>query len=350
MSTPNILFTSLLLNPLLTLKNRIVMAPMTRNMAHDDLSPTVSMKEYYARRADAGLIITEGTVVAYNARGYSHTPGIFTTKQTEQWKAVTDAVHERDGRIFLQLWHVGRVSHPDFINGQLPISASATSMTGKLSRSELTYVQAKAADENDIDEVIHCFRLGAKNAMLAGFDGVEIHGANGYLIDQFLHYDTNKRTDQYGITPENMARLPLAVVNACGSEIGYERVSIRLSPGAYLHQVAGDVRDAAVFSYLLHELNKLMLCYVHTGNVDDAVRFDELNQMTMTAFIRKNYTGMLIASGNYQLDDAETKINNGEFDLVSIGRPFIANPDLVQKAYQQTALIPFNPDMLTVLY
>lgn len=346
----NTLFSSYHLTDSLTLKNRIVMAPMTRNMANDDFSPTDAMCDYYTRRTDAGFIVTEGTIISADARGFTHTPGIFTSKQIECWKKITDSVHQKDGIIFLQLWHVGRVSHPDFRDGERPISASETVMHGRLSRSDLTFGQSKAATLDEINSIIGCFQTAATNAMLAGFDGIEIHGANGYLIDQFLHFDTNHRTDEFGLTPENMSRFPLAVINACGKAIGYEKIGIRLSPGAYLNQIKGDMRDADVFSYLLSQLNTQAIAYVHTGNFDDSSTFKELHNLTMTAFIRSHYHGTIIASGNYNLKKAATCISKNEFDLVSIGKPFIANPDLIQKLRDGNSLISYDNEMLKKLF
>jgi N-ethylmaleimide reductase len=247
----NILFTEYPLNKLLTLKNRILMAPMTRCQSDANFVPTPKMIAYYARRADAGLIITEGTIISKDARGHDFVPGIFTPQHVEKWRLITEAVHERGGLIFCQLWHVGRVSHPDFLNGQLPISASETTMTGKISRSHgLVFGKSRAATLADITDLVATYATAAKNARAAGFDGVEIHGANGYLIDQFLHNHTNLRHDQYGGSIENMARFALEIVNACGAEIGMERVAIRLSPGAYLNEIIGEPRDGEVFQWL----------------------------------------------------------------------------------------------------
>ncbi|KTD65983.1 alkene reductase [Legionella spiritensis] len=333
------------------LKNRIVMAPMTRNMANDDLSPTEQMAEYYARRADAGLIITEGTIIAPDGRGYSNVPGIFTDAHIDKWHQVTDAVHRRDGRIFLQIWHVGRVSHPHFLDGELPVSASVTTMTGKVSRANhLTYGQSREASRSDIKRLVADYANACKNAIKAGFDGVEIHGANGYLIDQFLHYDTNHRHDEYGASSQNMARFALEVVAACCEEIGSNRVGIRLSPGAYLNQITGDRRDADVFQFLLTQLNETGLAYVHTGNFNDALTFKELADKTMTAFIREYYRGVVIASGSYDLKQAGQGIKNHQFDLIAMGRPFIANPDLITRIKNQSELIPYQPGMLETLY
>jgi N-ethylmaleimide reductase len=339
------------LNKEIRLKNRIVMAPMTRNMANDDLSPTSLMKDYYTRRADAGLIITEGTIIRADAKGYSNVPGIFTNEHIDGWRQVTDSVHADSGHIFLQIWHLGRVSHPHFLNGQLPISASETIMTGRVNRAEgLNYGASRAATLNEIKDIIDSYAIAAKNAIEAGFDGVEIHGANGYLIDQFLHYYTNHRTDAYGGTPENMARFALDVVKACGEAIGYERVGIRLSPGAYLNEIIGDNRDALVFKYLLEQLNNIAIAYVHTGNFNDKALFAELNNQTMTSFIHSHYKGTLIACGSYDFAEGQDKIENNEFDLLGIGRPFIANPDLIHKLHNNEMIRSYGGEMLQSLY
>jgi N-ethylmaleimide reductase len=351
MSVKETLLQAFPLNQLFTLKNKIVMAPMTRAKADVNLVPTQDMVDYYARRADAGLIITEGTAIQSDALGYSYVPGIFTQDQIEQWRRVTDAVHRRDGVIFLQLWHVGRVSHPDFLNGALPISPSATEMTGHIPRSNgLMFGQSRAAILSEIKALINDYAEAAVNAMNAGFDGVEIHGANGYLIDQFLHYDTNQRVDGYGGSLENRVRFALEVVKACGDRIGYERVGLRLSPGAYLNQIVGDIRDADVFKYLLEQLNPLQLAYVHTGNFDDAIKFPELGELTMTAFIRTHYQGTVIASGGYTIDNAHQGLANSDFDLIAIGRPFIANPDLIERIRHGHEMKSYDVSMLNTLY
>lgn len=351
MSNESILFEKYHLNHLFTLKNKILMAPMTRAKADNNLVPTQAMAEYYARRADAGLIITEGTVISPDALGYSNVPGIFNTTQIDKWKIVTNAVHQKNGLIFMQIWHVGRVSHPHFLNGKLPVSPSATTMTGRISRSEgLTYGESRALTLPEIEGLITCYANAAENAIRAGFDGIEIHGANGYLIDQFMHYHTNKRDDEYGGSLENMARFALEVVQACGKAIGYERVGLRLSPGAYLNEIVGDKRDADVFKYLLEKLNHYPIAYVHTGNFNDTTRFEELNNMTMTAFIRSHYQGTVVAAGGYTLDRASQAISRGDFDLVAIGRPFIANPDLITRLRKHEALISYDSSMLSTLY
>lgn len=347
----NILFSPYQLTDVLTLKNRIVMAPMTRNMADDSFVPTQAMLEYYQRRADAGLIVTEGTIIRPDARGYSNVPGIYTDAQIAGWRRITDAVHAKQGMIFSQIWHVGRVSHPVFLDNQLPLSCSETMMTGEVKRSNhLLHGKSRAASLQEIEELISDYAQAAKNAIRAGFDGVEIHGANGYLIDQFLHYHTNLRTDQYGGTPENMARFAVEVVKACGEAIGYERVGIRLSPGAYLNEIVGDARDGAVFQCLLEQLNELSIAYIHTGSFDDSKRYSELNNQEMTTFIRSHYDGTVIACGGYTLEKAEHDIQKNRFDLVAIGKPFIANHDLIHLAKHHLPMRHYDAAMLSVLY
>lgn len=347
----DILFTSYQINMTLQLKNRIIMAPMTRNFAADDLSPTSAMADYYARRAAAGLIVTEGTIIRSDGTCCSHAPGIFSQQQVEGWKRVTEKVHQQNGHIFCQIWHVGRVSHPHFLNGKLPLAPSATKMSGRVYRSEgLHHGPSREATLKEIANLIESYAQAAENAIAAGFDGVEIHGANGYLIDQFLHYHTNLRQDAYGGSPENMARFATEVIHACGKIIGYERTALRLSPGAYLNEMVGDTRDAAVFQILLEQLNPLHLAYIHTGNFDDKTVFETLHHQTMTQFMRGHYQGTLVASGGYQFHEAAQGITNKQFDLIAIGRPFIANPNLIERLKNDQEIVGYNADMLKTLY
>ncbi|HTM63741.1 MAG TPA: alkene reductase [Gammaproteobacteria bacterium] len=350
MQNDNILFSEFKLNQLFTLRNRIVMAPMTRVNATAEFVPTQLMVDYYSRRADAGLIITEGTIISPDARGHDFVPGIFSNEQIVKWREVTDAVHARGGLIFCQLWHVGRVSHPNFLGGKLPVSASETVMTGRISRSELMFGKCRALTVEEISELVKQYAQAAKNAIAAGFDGVEIHGANGYLIDQFLHYHTNLRHDDYGGSVENMARFPLAVVRACGEAVGFERVALRLSPGAYLNEITGDMRDGKVFQYLLAELQQLPIAYLHTGNFDHTKIFPELDNLSMTHFMRMYHNGTLVAAGSYDIAAAEYGIKTNHFDLSAFGRPFIANPDLVSKIRNNEPLVKYDVSMLKTLY
>lgn len=331
----------------LKLKNRIVMAPMTRRRAHDDGVPGEVMIQYYANRADAGLIITEGTLISEDAIGYGNIPGIYKESHVDGWKKITDAVHDKGGLIFLQLWHCGRVSHPVFHGGRLPISASATCMTEtQLGSSGYHAGESRAATIGEIKKLIDDYANAARNAMSAGFDGVELHGANGYLIDQFLHYCTNLRSDHYGGSPENMARFCLECVDACGEAIGYDRVGLRLSPGGHMAEIRTDEKDRQVFATLLQQLEEFDIAYIHTGNFDDSVKFPLLNNMSMTEFLCAYYMGNLIATGGYTVDSAELGIRGGRFDLVAMGRPFIANEDLIKKVGQGIALTAYSPDML----
>ena len=265
------LFRPIDLSSQLTLPNRIVMAPMTRSMATDELVPTDAMAKYYARRGEAGLIITEATIVRPDGQGYANTPGIYSRAQIDGWRRVTEAVHDAGGRIFLQLWHVGRVSHPFFLGGKRPIAPSAVALSGSLPRRrDLEYGTPRELNEREIQTLIEDFAIAARNAMNSGFDGVEIHGANGYLIDQFLHFHSNRRTDGWGGDPERMARFPLAIVDAVLRETGEGRTGLRLSPGAYVH-MNGDSKDAKVFQFLLSRLDGQQLAYVHAGIFDDKI-------------------------------------------------------------------------------
>ncbi|RMF58300.1 MAG: alkene reductase, partial [Calditrichaeota bacterium] len=269
--------------------------------------------------------------------------------QIQGWRRVTEAVHEKGGLIFAQLWHVGRVSHPFYLGGKLPVAPSAVPLSGPIKRKpELEYGTPRALQVDEIQEIIKDYARAAANAIEAGFDGIELHGANGYLIDQFLHYHTNRRKDEYGGTPEKMARFALEVVQAVCDQIGAERTGIRLSPGAY-HYIESDERDPLVFQYLLTQLNRMGIAYVHTGIFDDSIYFENL-RATATEFLRKHYTGTVIACGNYTPETAAKGILDKKFDLIAFGRPFIANPDLIQKIKSGEPLKPYHPDMLKTLY
>lgn len=349
----NDLFQPYVLNNALTLNNRILMAPLTRCMADENLVPTQTMAEYYGRRAEAGLIISEAVIIRPDGQGYPNTPGLFSQAQIEGWKVVTNTVHQRGGKIFAQLWHTGRVAHPFFFqknnNHCADVMApSAIAVEGTVPRMrELVYQVPKAVTEADINQLVIDYAQAAKNAMEAGFDGVEIHGANGYLIDQFLHYDSNRRTDNYGETPENMSRFPLAVVDAIISAIGHQRTAIRVSPGAYFNMSANS-KDRQVFDYLLTQLEKRDLAYLHEGMFDDTMTFDYLGG-TVSEYLRANYSKTLVAAGGYTAAAASAAINENKFDLVAIGRAFIANPDYVIKVKQGAKLVDYSETMLTSL-
>ncbi|EKF9637285.1 alkene reductase [Vibrio cholerae] len=345
----DILFQPYALNDVITLNNRIAMAPLTRCMADDDLVPTDAMVAYYARRADAGLIISEATIIRPDGQGYPNTPGLFTQAQIAGWKKVTEAVHANGGKIFAQLWHTGRVAHPAFFAGEYVLAPSALGVEGSVPRRrELQYTVPKAASQAEIKQLVADYAQAAENARLAGFDGVEIHGANGYLIDQFLHFDSNQRSDEYGETPANMARFALEVVDAVIARIGAERTALRVSPGAYFN-IKADSRDREVFDYLLPELEKRNLAYLHEGMFDDSVTFDFLGGR-VSNYLRQHYSKTLMGVGGFSAETGATAIENNEFDLLAIGRPFIANPDYIARVQQGEELKAYQDSMLTELY
>jgi len=347
-----ILLTPYTLNATLTLKNRIVMAPLTRCFASEGFVPTAQSVAYYARRADVGLIISEATIIRADGQGYPNTPGIFTSAQTAGWREVTTQVHAQGGKFFMQLWHVGRVSHPIYLHDQLPIAPSAVPMKGRLPRSPvkgLEYGMPRALAIEEILPIISAYAQAAENAIISGCDGVEIHGANGYLIDQFLHYHTNRRTDEYGGSPEKNARFALEVVDAVIKRIGKERVGIRLSPGVHAN-LESHPDDVPVFKYLLPQLQHRDLVYIHTGIFDDGMTFDYLGGIGSTEFLRQHYQGTLMGCGNYTVETAANAIQQKKFDLVAIGRPLIANPDFMSKVKRGEPLKPFEETMLTTLY
>ena len=341
------LFDSFSLNDTITLQNRILMAPLTRCMADENLVPTDLMAQYYGRRADAGLIISEAAIIRPDGQGYPNTPGIFNQSQIEGWKKITKAVHQNGGKIFAQLWHTGRIAHSHF-SGVSTVAPSAIAKSGTVARMrELTYEVPKAVNQEEIAQLIVDYTNAAKNAIAAGFDGIEIHGANGYLIDQFLHHDTNRRDDEFGGTAENMARFPLAVVDAIIDAIGNEKTALRVSPGAYVN-LAGDDRDRQVFDYLLPELEKRNLAYLHIGIFDDSQEFEYLNG-TASSYVRAHYNNTLVGVGSYTAKSASQAIKNNQFDLIAIGRPFIANPDYVAKVRKNEPLKEYSEEMLASL-
>lgn len=340
------------LNSTIKLNNRILMAPLTRCMADDDLVPTQAMADYYARRAEAGLIISEAIIIRPDGQGYPNTPGLFNQAQIKGWKKVTDAVHHNGGKIFAQLWHTGRVAHPFFYgkgnDNAVVIAPSAIGVEGSVPRMrELTYKTPKAATLDDIESLITDYAQAATNAMNAGFDGVEIHGANGYLIDQFIHHNSNHRTDEYGSSNENMTRFPLAIVDAIIDKIGNERTALRISPGAYFN-MEGDSRDRGVFDYLLPQLEKRDLAFLHIGIFDDSMEFDYLGG-SASSYVRENYKNTLVGVGSYTAEKASNAIASNKFDLIAIGRPFIANHDYVAKVRNKKPLVSYSEDMLASL-
>jgi N-ethylmaleimide reductase len=314
-----------------TLSNRTVMAPLTRNRAAAGLVPAPLAVEYYGQRASAGLLITEASQVSQQGQGYQDTPGIYSPAQVEGWRKVTDEVHRRGGKIFIQLWHVGRISHTDLQPGNgAPVAPSAIPAKGK------TYVGNQFADvsapraleTSEIPGIVADFRKAAANAIAAGFDGVEIHGANGYLLDQFAKDGANKRTDAYGGSIENRARLMIEVAAAVSAEIGADRTGIRLSPVTPANDIS-DSNPQPLFDYIVDELAKLNLVYIHviegaTGGPRDNAPFDY-------GSLRKRFKGAYIANNGYTLELANKQLDAGAADLIAFGKPFIANPDLVER-------------------
>lgn len=336
----------------LTLKNRIVMPPMTRsrasqpgNIAND------MMAEYYAQRAAAGLIVAEGTQISPMGQGYAWTPGIYSDAQVAGWKKVTDAVHAQQGTIFAQLWHVGRVTHPDNIGGQQPISSSALRAenvkvfidNGTDEPGFVDVAEPRQMNKGDIHRVIEEYRKAALNAIKAGFDGIELHAANGYLINQFIDSEANNRTDEYGGSIENRLRFLGEVVEAMTEAIGADRVGVRLAPFTSLN---GTVDKTPVETYVAAAalLNKLNVVYVHIAEVD----WEDAPE-TPAEFkdeIRKIYNGVLIYAGKYNADKGAQAITAGVTDMVGFGRPFVANPDLPNRIKQGYPLAPHDPETL----
>lgn len=340
----DIIFNKIELNYNLNLKNRIVMAPMTRSMANKDLVPTDDMVEYYSRRAATGLIIAEASLISPMAQGYPNTPGLYSEEQVEGWKKVTDKVHLNGGKIFAQIWHCGRVSHPFYLKGEDPIAPSSIALNGRVPRSNnLWYGTPREITEQEIFLVIQEFAQAAKNASEAGFDGVELHAANGYLLDQFLHYETNKRTDNWGGAPENMARLLFEVIEAVKQEINH--VGVRLSPVGHEHLKLNE-EDKVISDYVLQRLNQYEITYVHSSH--DEELFDYIGG-TVTQYIRRYYKGIVIACGNYNPDSAREVLHRGDADLVAIGRPLIANPDYIEKIINNQQITLYDVKMLSEL-
>ena len=326
------LFEPVQLGPL-RLANRIVMALLTRSRARADGVPVPLMAEYYAQRATAGLIIAEGTNISPQARGYAFTPGLYTRAQVDAWRPVTAAVHARGGRIFPQLWHVGRISHPSLQpGGVLPVAPSAicpcaTSFTDKGFQPCLTPRELRT---EEIPEIIEQYCEAARNALDAGFDGVEIHAANGYLLEQFLRDSTNKRTDEYGGSLHNRARLVLEVAAAVARVCDADRVGVRLSPLSPVNDAALDSDPAATYEYVAARLSELQLAYLHLiEGVTQGPRqvpggFDLQR-------LRRSFLGCYMANNGYDLNLALEARRRGWADLIAFGRAFIANPDLVER-------------------
>ncbi len=342
MTQPSLLLSSFQLGPS-KLANRMVMAPMTRSRAAAGNVAADLAIEYYRQRASAGLIVTEGTQVSPRGVGYLGTPGIYTEAQGAGWRKITEAVHERGGKIFAQLWHVGRVSHPSFQpNGELPVAPSAVTPAGhsRTLSGPQPHVEPRALELAEIPEVVAEFATGARCALNAGFDGVEIHAANGYLIDQFLRDGTNVRTDEYGGTAENRVRFLREVVAAAAEIWGADRVGVRLSPLSAFNDMS-DSDPFATFGRAATVLDGFGLAYLHL--VVPGSSNPDSEEARITAHLRERFRGPLIANGGYSHEAAEETIASGRADLVSFGTSFLANPDLPERFAQAAPLNAPNP-------
>lgn len=330
MSTSSKLFEPYKLGPI-TLANRIVMAPLTRNRAIEGMVPNPLAVDYYGQRASAGLLITEASQISQQGQGYQDTPGIYSNAQVEAWRKVTDRVHANGGRIFIQLWHVGRISHTSLQpNGGAPVAPSAIRAKGKtfVGGTFADVSEPRALDLDEIPGIIDGFKRAAANAVRAGFDGVEIHGANGYLLDQFARDGINKRSDAYGGSIENRARLMLDVAAAVAGEAGAERTGIRISPVTPAND-ASDSDPQPLFDHIVSQLDALRLIYIHviegaTGGPRDVAPFDY-------GSLRRRFKGTYIANNGYDLALAGKVLAANEADLIAFGKPFISNPDLVER-------------------
>lgn len=332
------------------LPHRIVMSPLTRSRAGAGLAPTGMNATYYAQRASAALIITEATHVTPQGIGYTNTPGIGTPEQLAGWRQVTDAVHQAGGKIFLQLWHVGRISHPSMQEGNvLPVAPSAIAAEGELFTYEgmKPLIAPRALELEEIPGIIEYFRLGAENALAAGFDGIEVHGANGYLLDQFLEDSTNKRQDEYGGSVENRARLLLEVIEAVASVWGANKVGVRLSPGGTFNTMS-DSDPAKTFGYVAGKLGEKKLAYLHVIEPADVANY-QVNGVTVSAtkHLKSLFGGAVITAQGYTFETGNAVIANGDADLVAFGKLFLANPDLPER-FRLNA--PLNEPDVTTFY
>ena len=319
------------------LRNRVVMAPLTRQRAGSVRVPNALMAEYYRQRASAGLIISEATAVTPMGVGYADTPGIWSDEQVEGWKLVTDAVHEEGGLIFCQLWHVGRISDPYFLDGELPVAPSPIAAPGpvRLLRPQRPHVTPRALDITEIPGIVEAYRLGAINAHKAGFDGVHIHGANGYLLVQFLEDSTNRRSDAYGGPIENRARLLLEVVDAAISVWGAGRVGLHISPRAEANGML-DSDPAATYGYVAREMAKRQIAFICSREVRKEGWFGPE--------LKRQFGGVYIVNEGFTKDSAEAALEAGEADAVAWGKAFIANPDLPTRLAEDLPLNQPDPE------
>jgi N-ethylmaleimide reductase len=343
-SDPTIdLFAPYAMGPL-RLKNRMVMAPLTRSRAETGNVPSRLAATYYGQRAGAGLIVTEATQAGPGGQGYIDTPGVHSDEQVRGWRKVTDAVHRAGGLIFVQLWHVGRISHPDFREGELPVAPSAIAPRGvqTYTRQGLEDIPTpRALDAGELPQIVREFRAAGENAKAAGFDGVEVHGANGYLLDQFLESGTNQRTDSYGGSVENRARLLFEVIDDLMTVWGPERIGVRLSPGGAFNDMC-DAHPQETFGYVAKRMAGLKLAYLHL--IEPTAAPGERATPELSArFFRPLFPGTLIVAGGYTLERGNAVLRAGLADLVAFGRLFLANPDLVERFRERAPLNEPDP-------
>ena len=335
----------------LNLKNKVVLAPMTRCQADPGQMPSQNMHDFYTDRADCGLIVTEATCISNESNAYLNTPGIYTIEQATAWRQIVDKVHVQGAKIFAQLWHAGMMGHSSFRQGRLPLSPSGIKPLKELvPRLQVPYEVPHVMETSDFDLIKGYFVQAADYAIgLGQFDGIEIHAANGYLFDSFMHYSTNKRTDCYGGNPEGMSRFLLEVIEAIAQKVGgFAKVGVRLSPvpPPSMESLVESPEDQHVYAHLLNKLSELSLAYVHLSSDDDDKTRGFL-PVKSSEFLRKYYQGTLIAGGNYSLDHAEQTLTSQQADLIYFGKKILANPDFVDKLNQEALqLTPFSPDMI----
>ena len=324
--------------------NRILMAPLTRGRSIGQHVPVTELKaEYYGQRADAGLIIAEATGITQEGLGWPSAPGIWSDEQVKAWKPVTDEVHARGGRIILQLWHMGRLVHPDFLGGAQPVSSSTTTAGGyaHTATGKQEYAEARALETSEIPRIIADYVHAAKNAIAAGFDGVQVHAANGYLIDQFLRDNSNFRSDQYGGSIKNRIRLLREVTQAVADAVGVDHTSVRLSPNGET-QSADDSNPVALFTAAAAALQEIGIAFLELREQKDFGDFGKTDVPRVSPDIRKVFTGPLVLNQEYNRERADEDLASGLADAISFGRPFISNPDLVERLRADATLTPDN--------
>lgn len=328
--------------------NRMLMAPLTRGRSSREHVPSEMMAVYYAQRASAGLILTEATGISQQGLGFPYAPGLWSEAQTEAWKPVTEAVHAAGGRIFAQLWHMGRIVHPSFNNGALPVSSSATTAPGQTYSydGKQPYVEARPLRIDEIPALLDDYVRATRNAKTAGFDGVQVHAANGYLIDQFLRDGTNFRDDDYGGSPENRIRLLREVTQVVADEIGADRTAVRLSPNGNSQGVI-DSDPESVFVPAAAALSRIGIAFLELREPGPDGSFGRADQPKLSPVIRPIFKGPLVVNSDYRADDAQAVLDSGVADAVSFGRTFLANPDLPARFAKG---LPLNPDIQATWY